>query len=240
MASWTGSAAAISDTLAAFAAVDDDDLGRCDVKLISWNVCGRKAKQPAQASALLDRAPHVVALQEVTRSTLPLWKLTLEAASFSVLDSGDCAGDRKNFNVIALRKGIGSCEDARWTWQGEYPERMLSALLQTNAHGTIELHNVHIVPGSSRGFAKVEQLRTVYEYLARPCATHRVVCGDFNKPQAESPSGEMTTFADRDRNAFDAWDEAERRVLLGLAEHDLPDLFRRLHRRPRLLERPLP
>ena len=47
------------------------------VRLISWNVARRVQALAAQAAALAAREPDVVALQEVTARTLPLWEAAL-------------------------------------------------------------------------------------------------------------------------------------------------------------------
>ena len=47
------------------------------MRLISWNLNGRRAKAHAQVAALLACEPDVVALQEVTRSTLPILRVAL-------------------------------------------------------------------------------------------------------------------------------------------------------------------
>ncbi len=203
-------------------------LGR-ELKLVSWNVAGRKAKQPRQSEALLSRHPDLVALQEVTATTRPMWRTALEAADFVVVDSQNRAEDRKNFNLVAVRTACGSVVEVSEPWDGAYPERVLSVKIATKAHGQLELHDVHIVPGSSRGFAKVEQLRAVHAVLARECATHRIACGDFNTPQAESADGMIVTFADRHPRVFNEWDAAEKSILRGLEQHDLADMFRALH-----------
>jgi endonuclease/exonuclease/phosphatase family metal-dependent hydrolase len=112
--------------------------------------------------------------------------------------------------------------------EGAYPERLLSVLIAIGT-GTLELHNLHVVPGSSRGSDKPRQLRAVYELLARSSPDHRVLCGDFNTPQLEHADGTVVTWADHHAGSFEDWDAAERNVLLGLAQHDLSDLFRKLH-----------
>jgi exonuclease III len=40
--------------------------------LITWNVAGRVAKQPEQASVLIEQSADLLSLQEVTARTLPL------------------------------------------------------------------------------------------------------------------------------------------------------------------------
>jgi endonuclease/exonuclease/phosphatase family metal-dependent hydrolase len=158
------------------------------MKLISWNVAGRHGKQPKQLQALAAREPDVIALQEVTRTTAPLWRDALEHRGFKVEVSGERLEDRKNFNVIAARGHVQAIK----ALDCAYPERVLSARVVTDAF-TLELHNVHIVPGSSRGLAKPAQLRAVYDLVARPCPHHRVLCGDFNTPQSETNGGIVVT-----------------------------------------------
>jgi len=48
------------------------------MRIVSWNVARRRSRLAEQAAALARREPDVVALQEVTYRTLPLWKAALE------------------------------------------------------------------------------------------------------------------------------------------------------------------
>ena len=70
----------------------------------------------------------------------------------------------------------------------------MSALIITPTMN-IELHNVHIPPGSSHGWIKVEMLEAVLAGLSRASSRSRLLCGDFNTPQLELPSGEIVTWA---------------------------------------------
>ena len=47
------------------------------MRLITWNVNRRLSVLAEQAAALAGRAPDVVALQEVTASSWPLWRVAL-------------------------------------------------------------------------------------------------------------------------------------------------------------------
>ena len=47
------------------------------MRLITWNVNRRVERLAAQAAALAGRAPDVVALQEVTARSWPLWRAAL-------------------------------------------------------------------------------------------------------------------------------------------------------------------
>lgn len=194
------------------------------MKLISWNVAGRKGKQSHQLEVLLDQKPDIVALQEVTRVTGPLWRKALEQQGFQVADSSALLDDRKYFCLVAAKWAVAASDSLG----GDYPERVLSARIKTGA-GPLEIHNAHIVPGSSRGLKKIEMFEAIYKRLAQSCAHHRILCGDFNTPQAESTAGVVTTWADRYPDVFDRWNKGELGVLTGLGEFDLPDIFRKLN-----------
>ena len=56
----------------------------------------------------------------------------------------------------------------------------------------VELHVVHVPPGASHGWLKIDFLEAVYEGLARPAGGNRVLCGDLNTPQLELPTGEAS------------------------------------------------
>ena len=108
--------------------------------------------------------------------------------------------------------------------------------------GPLDVHVVHVPPGSSNGWVKVEVLEALYHHLACESARPRLLCGDFNTPQAELPSGEVVTWGQRIDEAGRVrprrvvrgrpaaqWDAAERNVLTGLAAFGLRDVFRSLH-----------
>ena len=47
------------------------------MRVITWNVASRVSRQPEQAQAIAAVGADVVALQEVTSRTLPLWRVAL-------------------------------------------------------------------------------------------------------------------------------------------------------------------
>ena len=109
------------------------------------------------------------------------------------------------------------------------PERVLGATVLTPA-GEIEVHNTHVPPGSSNGWVKIAHLTGLYECLAKETPGLRILCGDFNTPQAELETGEVITWAQRPcrtggwrvaravcGGVGTDWDTGERRVLIGLA-----------------------
>lgn len=121
-----------------------------------------------------------------------------------------------------------------------WPEKVVSVLVRAGDLD-LELHAVHVPPGSSNGWVKVETLEGICGGLARASARPRVLCGDFNTPQCELASGRVVTWAEEatadgvrrasriEGGSGERWDAAERAVLTGLAGHDLPDVFRLLH-----------
>ena len=68
------------------------------MRLITWNVNRRVSLLAAQAATLVTRAPDVVALQEVTARSWPLWKEVLAGAglphAICSLDTADPARAR--------------------------------------------------------------------------------------------------------------------------------------------------
>ena len=57
------------------------------MRLLTWNVAGRVGRQPEQARAIAGIGADVVALQEVTARTLPLWRAALADSGFSACET---------------------------------------------------------------------------------------------------------------------------------------------------------
>ncbi len=123
--------------------------------------------------------------------------------------------------------------------------RMLFATVQS-PWGKIDLYNAYITPGchmenTPRGrkkypWIKWDLLAGIYYALAIPTDRLRILCGDFNTPREETTAGETITWGQyyskrkgcycvRGAKQY----EVEIRVLRGLADHDLPDVYRRFH-----------
>ena len=58
------------------------------LRVISWNVARRSSRLAEQAAALASREPDVVALQEITDTTLPLWRAVLERIGLPHIRAG--------------------------------------------------------------------------------------------------------------------------------------------------------
>jgi exonuclease III len=209
-------------------------------KLISLNTAGRSARARSVASALMERRPELLALQEVTATTAPLYREVLGSQGYFVDDSlrlADSArtprGPRR-YGVLTASKWKlrGACSDV-----GPWPERFLSVTVR-GPFGHVAVHNLHAPAGSVHGFVKVEALEAVFERLGRWHERPQILCGDFNSPQAETPAGDLITWAFRERangtwalrrSRGERWDSAERNLLLGLSNYGLDDTFRALH-----------
>src|SRR5919202_6617857 len=207
------------------------------VRVITWNVARRVARLVEQAAALASREPDVVALQEVTSRTLPLWRaacatIGLEHVRAS-LDSADPAREpaarRRTGVLLAARESLGGRRDLLSV---PWPETTLSARVEL-ASAAIEVCCVH-VPNAANGPVKIHTLDAIRTSLEQVPPAPRVLCGDLNTPRRELPDGRVISFA-RDSaerlrpDRGPAWDAAELSVVPGLRDLGYRDAFRSLH-----------
>ena len=203
------------------------------IRLITWNVAGRSKRLAEQAGAVAAREPDVVALQEVTRRTRPLWARAFELmglthVSASSVDgglSGEALG-RRTLVMIATRVAL---EEVHKPLAVPRPESALSVLVRSSS-GPLEIHCVH-VPNAANGWVKVETLRALRRGLQTPTRAQRVLCGDLNTPRRELPDGTTVSFARDSRGRLrlergPEWDAAELGVVPGLRELGYRDAFR--------------
>ena len=221
----------------------DTSESRSMLRIVSWNVAGRVQRMPARLEAIGGLAPDILALQEVTAATLPSYREGLHGTDLPhIADSLALAaspkkltGPRKYFEILASRWPLDALPPAEFDIP--WPERVLSAVVHAPA-GDIEVHVAHLPTGVSHGWTKIETFEGIVERLARPSGMPRILCGDFNSPQAEI-DGEIVTWGQDvgpdgrgvPQPPCGRWDCGERSVLEGLANHDLADVFRRLHPR---------
>jgi exodeoxyribonuclease III len=198
---------------------------------ITWNVAARVRRQPEQAEVIARILPDVVALQEVTVRTLPMWRAAFAKIGFAAceatLDGASRAADRRLLGVLTaarepLRRLAGP-RDVPW------PERALCCSL-----GHVEIINLHSPIAPASDLAKVRTHEAVAVYLSGNSAGARVLCGDLNTPRRELPDGDVVTFAyDSARRLRpergERWDRAERALVHGLRERGWIDAFRELH-----------
>ncbi len=213
------------------------------MKIISWNVAYLVRKQQLQLDAIISREPDIIGLQEVTSRTLPLWVEGLQKegythtiSSFSLhSDNNELTGPRRYGILIASRWPLDPVDQRflKIPWH----ERLVSALIHS-PKVDFEFHVAHIPPGASHDWLKINTFEGIFKFLARSsCNYLRILCGDFNSPQAETRSGEIITWGQnilkggqvRFSDKEGRWDAGERSVIQGLAEYNLYDIFRLLN-----------
>jgi exonuclease III len=207
------------------------------MRLITWNVARRRTRLAEQAAALASRHPDVVALQEVTATTDPLWRAALAeiglaqvACSLEWADPSRTPAGPRRAGVLVASAGRLAVEHPGWALP--WPEVALSARIGRGER-TLRVHSIH-VPQAANGPIKPRTLDALYDGLAAGPHARRVVCGDLNAPRRETVAGEVVTFA-QDRygrlrpERGEPWDRAERRILCDLAALDLVDGFRALN-----------
>ena len=179
--------------------------------------------------AIGGREPDVVALQEVTARTLPLWRAacaTLGLAHVACSLEGaaparEPAGRRRTGVLLAAREPLdplGGLLPVPW------PETALAVRVSG-----VEVHTVH-VPNAANGEIKPQTLAAVRTGLATRSGP-RVLCGDLNTPRREAPDGTVWSFARDGRGRLrperaGAWDAAELGVVPGLRDLGFTDAFR--------------
>lgn len=198
------------------------------VRLITWNVARRVEALAAQAAAVGEREPHVLALQEVTTRTLPLWEaacstLGLAHVACTLRDADPArvpAGPRRTGVLLAARAALEPLPGLPVPWA----ETALGASV-----AGIEVHTAH-VPNAANGEVKPRTLAAVRAGLAARTGP-RVLCGDLNTPRREAPDGTVWSFARDGRGRLRPeragfWDGAELGVVPGLRELGFADAFR--------------
>jgi len=201
------------------------------MRLVTWNVAGRVTRQAEQAKAVAALGADVVALQEVTARTLPLWREALAKAglsgSESALDGLVPAPGRRPLGVLTAARG---CVERLPAPPGlPWPERALCCRV-----GAIEVVNLHSPIAPAPELAKVRTHEAVAAYLTSAPPGRRVLCGDLNTPRRELPDGDVLTFACDSAGRLrpergERWDRAERALVHGLREQGWLDAFRALH-----------
>jgi len=204
---------------------------RRPVRLITWNVARRAEALAAQAAAVGERAPDVLALQEVTPRTLPLWEAACATIglphTLCTLRHADAArapaGPRRTGVLLAAREPVVAL-------RAQLPVPWSETALAARVAG-IEVHTVH-VPNAANGEIKPRTLAAVRAGLAERTGA-RVLCGDLNTPRRELPDGTVWSFARDGRGRLraeraGAWDAAQLGVVPGLRELGFADAFRAL------------
>jgi exonuclease III len=201
------------------------------VRLVTWNVAGRVSRQPELAQAIAGIGADVVALQEVSARTLPLWRTALADCGFA-----GCETALDGLPAVSRRRLLGVLTAAREPLvrlpappQAPWPERVLCCLA-----GDVEVVNLHSPISPAPDLAKVLTHEAIAAYLAAGAGRPRILCGDLNTPRRELADGDVLTFAHDSAGRLrpergERWDRAERALVYGLRAHGWVDAFRALH-----------
>jgi exonuclease III len=213
------------------------------MKLISWNVANR-VNVDHQAQALFERLPDVVALQEVSAGRSAIWRDAFATAGLGHIRSTRDSPAQEPSNsracgvLIASRYPLRDQPSA--SVSAPWAEKSLSVIVVVPV-GELQLHNVHVPNGSANKVLKIETLEAVFAVLScQNGSRHFVLCGDFNAPQRELPSGQIVTWGQNGNSPFrlkgkvegvdgHRWDRGERRVLSDLHPFGLRDVYRSHH-----------
>ncbi|GGB61713.1 endonuclease/exonuclease/phosphatase family protein [Fictibacillus barbaricus] len=210
-------------------------------KLFSWNVRqggGKRIERQLNEIKVIN--PDIIALQEMTIHGISKYRAEQKNLGYHyVIDtfelfqgSTELNGPRKYGLLIACKWPLRILAPFDIPWK----EKVLGALIES-PFGLIEIYNVHIPPGSSNGWIKIDTFEGIYDSLSTVCNHHRILCGDFNSPQLETNNGTIITWGQRMAKDEtwripkwgERWDKGERNVLEGLSEFDLNDVFRLLY-----------
>jgi len=202
------------------------------VRIVSWNVAGRVRLQPQQAALIARCDADIVALQEVTRRTLPLWRAALAETGFPAcecsLDAVAPAPGRRLLGVLTASRAplrrLPAPPGVPW------PERVVCC-----AGEEVEVVNVHSPIAPAPDWAKVRTHEAIAAYLSGRDGTPTILCGDLNTPRRELADGEIVSFAYDSAGRLrpergERWDRAERALVAELPRHHgWVDAFRSLH-----------
>jgi exonuclease III len=197
------------------------------MRLVSWNVAGRRSRLEEQANRVLELGPDLVCLQEVTPVTAGSWAERLGAAGLAV-ELAPLPRTRDGSRPLAALTASRLPLEVLAVGDVPWPERVLSVRA-----GGLEVVNVHSPISPKPGLAKVLTHEAVFRHLAAGSGP-RMVLGDLNTPRREHPDGSVWTFA-RDRygrlrpERGERWDAAESALIRGLEAHGFRDAFRALN-----------
>ena len=132
------------------------------MRVMTWNVARRSSRLAEQAAALVSRDPDVVALQEVTAATLPLWRARAGADRASPRPRiAGCRRPLPRPRRRSRRTGVllgpsAARRDPSATLPVPCAETALAALADA-AIGPVEIHCLH-VPNAANGWVRAHTL----------------------------------------------------------------------------------
>jgi len=206
------------------------------LRLVSWNLAGWVTKINEQVEALISRKPSIICLQEVRKTALITIIRKFQNAGYSYFHDSILLAEENNRsrgNMVVSKHPI---EYLPGYIAAPHSESVISVNVETPL-GNIKIHNAHIPNGSNHGWKKIETFEAIFKTLSSEDDNLRILCGDFNSPQAELSNGTTITWGQRLSRNNDVylmknnlrWHQGELAVIRGLAEYNLLDVFRQLH-----------
>lgn len=205
------------------------------MKIISWNIARRTKKLQKQIEVILGLNADIIALQEVQNCTLNHIYNILSNSDFKYISDSSSLAEKNNKNfciVVASKWPVTLMNHEEFSIP--FHERILPLIIHS-FYGDIEFFTVHIPPGSSNGWKKIETFEGIYKRLAIESKKPRILCGDFNSPQFEFKNGQILTWGEKIlkngkiKGTGERWDVGERLVIDGLRKYDLKDIYRLLN-----------
>ena len=189
------------------------------MRLVCWNVARKLQLLPDQAAHVIYCQPDLVALQEVSAASAPLWTQALASAGLTHTALSP-ARLKRHRTLLAAREPVEPVQaiDAPW------PEAVLSADV-----GGLRVHVCH-VPNANNGWVKIRTFQAILRGLEAEGERARLLCGDLNTPRREFPRLRSFAYDSAERlrpERGEEWDEAELALFRGAG--GLRDAFRLLH-----------
>lgn len=139
------------------------------MRIVSWNVARGRSRLAEQAAVLALREPDVVALQEITARTVPLWRKALAtpwvescAGVPGLRRPGARASDAATHGVLLASRNLLSGTTAKLGLP--WSENAISGTTAADSY-RVEVLCVH-VPNAANGWVKVETLQAIRTSLA--------------------------------------------------------------------------
>ena len=216
------------------------------MRSISWNI-GKKLKLLEDQLKIIEhKKPDIIALQEVTYNTFgkikDLIKSKYNFINFSldlINDKNVLVGPRKLGILVAtnFKTVLRDINEFKLPWR----ERILNLDVYTGSK-KFNFNSAYIPPGSSNGWIKIETLEGIFNGLNKNTDESKILCGDFNIPQAETFKGQLITFAQKIKQkgkpklkksfrggSGSRWDLAERNLFENLKTSGIQDAFRKIN-----------
>ena len=221
------------------------------ISILTWNLNSRTndATINSQIELINRYMPSVVTLQEVTANSLEKLRVLLKECGYNnIVSSFDLCDDvsllrrkRKYGQIIASKLELTPDKPSDFTIP--FIERVLTVNLVFNGN-KVKIHTTHAPPGSTNGIVKINHFKGIYDYFSKSKDDIHILSGDFNTPKYEHKELGLITWGqnllknnevvfsrakESDECSAEEWDDAERKIMLGLPSIGLKDVYRELY-----------